>query len=52
MEVIGPQLQSGLANVVRGVAEEKLTQFADRLQTRILHSAPMAEEEQTKRAAK
>lgn len=40
------------ATVVRGLAEKELTQFADLLQTRILQSAPMTEEEQTKWAAK
>ena len=38
--------------MVRGLAEEKLTQFADRVQTRILQSAPTTEEECTKWAAK
>ena len=38
--------------MVRGLAEEKLTQFADRLQTRMLKSEPMTEEERTKWAAK
>ncbi|DBB08161.1 TPA: hypothetical protein ACH3X3_008349 [Trebouxia sp. C0006] len=50
MEVVGPQLQSVHANVVRGLAEQELTQFAGRLQCRILQSAPMSEEGRTKRA--
>ncbi|DBA89193.1 TPA: hypothetical protein ACH3X1_016343 [Trebouxia sp. C0004] len=52
MEVVGPRLQSGLVNVVRGLAEEKLTQFADRVQTRILQSTVVTEEERTQWAAK
>lgn len=38
------------AAVVRGLAEQELTQFAGRLQCRILQSAPMSEEGRTKRA--
>ncbi len=38
------------AAVIRGLAEQKLTQFADRVQSRILQSAPMSEEGRTNRA--
>lgn len=52
MEVVGPRVQSGLANVVRGLAEEKLTQFAVRVQTRILQNALVTEDECTQWAVK
>jgi len=37
------------AAVVRGMAEKELTQFADRVQSRILQIAPVTEEGRTKR---
>ena len=40
------------AAVVRGLAEEKLTQFADHVQARILQSASATEEERSEWAAK
>ena len=38
--------------MVKGLAEEKLTQLADRVRLRILQSAPVTEEECTECAAK
>ena len=38
--------------MVKGLAEEKLTQLADRVRLRILQSAPVTEEECTKCPAK
>ena len=37
--------------VVRGLAEKELTQFADHVQTRILQTAPVTQEDITRRAA-